>query len=660
MANKFQLKIEYEDHVVSEQLGKNKYARLGTAFGELIANSLDAKATRITVNTTENAMGSVETVTISDNGTGITPTVLNERFKKVGVRPMSGHNRFGKFGLGRFAAYRIGNVSDWVSTSIEDGKLVQVKFKMDSADPSNIDGEQSAIQNGETGTRITIYNLPTNEEAEFQQKKLIDYVLTQFISYLMANPSMEISVNGEKVDPASIVSSSRPQKYVVDCGAEKHAVETTHLMLKVSLQSTRFPAQVICCSKGKLVVAFEPEMALPNRYLALVDSPYFETLATSNRESVAELDETFEKIKADTLRLIGEQQKEYGHEMAQTFLQKARSEDFYPFKEAVTEPTAVVEKAIYDVFLEKIHEHTDLDKMTKKQRATVFKLLKRAMQNQNLFDVIEEVAALSDEDVAKFKELLKRTTLEAIIKMGNQVTDRLYFLEALHDLTYGDLSKKLKERSQLHLLLEPNCWLFGDKYHLATSDKSFRAVIERHRVAAGLPAIADSDVEKVTGVSLIPDLFLVASREFPVPTPQQHHLIIELKAPSVTLGKKEKDQIEKYAEVISESSEFDKQTTNWDLILVSSEVSKEIERDRNQKDRTRGLLKSWDRFNIWVFTWSEIITKAKQEMTLVREHLKLKTQDFPIAEYISKEFPFVNAPGEGKATPPAEPSVSSK
>ena len=124
--------------------------------------------------------------------------------------------------------------------------------------------------------------------------------------------------------------------------------------------------------------------------------------------------------------------------------------------------------------------------MTRKQQELVFKLLKRSLENESLLEVLQEVAKLSDADIERFRKVLARTTLESIIKLSSEVTNRLTFLDLLHILVYGPDAKTVKERSQLHKIIDPHCWIFGPQFHLATSDKSFREVVRRHRKKAGL------------------------------------------------------------------------------------------------------------------------------------------------------------------------------
>jgi hypothetical protein len=276
--------------------------------------------------------------------------------------------------------------------------------------------------------------------------------------------------------------------------------------------------------------------------------------------------------------------------------------------------------------------------MTQRQQAVVFRLLKRVLENEDILEVLDEVTKLSSDDVTKFRAVLERTTLAQIIRMSSVVTHRLDFLDLLHELVYGETAKHLKERSQLHKILDANCWIFGAKFDMATSDQTFRSVVRKHREKAGLPDVDEAVLNAIEGVDTIPDLFLTATRDYPI-QPRHHYILIEIKAPLVSLGTKERDQIRKYAETILDSSEFDKSNTHYDLFLVSGKASKQIDRDRKQKDLPYGCLWQWDEMTVWAFEWSEIITRAKEEMTLVKDNLERKSQQLSVSEVLRNEFP---------------------
>ena len=62
----------------------------------------------------------------------------------------------------------------------------------------------------------------------------------------------------------------------------------------------------------------------------------------------------------------------------------------------------------------------------------------------------------------------------------------------------------------------------------------------------------------------------------------------------------------------------------------------------NQKDRPIGLVNEQPNMKIWVLRWSDIIQKAKDEMTLVRDHLKITSDEISTVDYIKEEFPFID------------------
>ena len=68
------------------------------------------------------------------------------------------------------------------------------------------------------------------------------------------------------------------------------------------------------------------------------------------------------------------------------------------------------------------------------------------------------------------------------------------------------------------------------------------------------------------GVADIPDLFLAAKKEYPLPLPEKsdHHVIVELKRPSVKIGMEQIAQITRYGTTLSSSQQFDRQKTHWD------------------------------------------------------------------------------------------------
>lgn len=633
----YKLDWSFEKRLATEQLGKFKYTTATKALGELVANAFDAQASTVDITVKENKLGGIESITIEDDGYGISPDVLKRRFMSVGVEPNGNAAQFAKFGIGRFAVHRIGDKSHWKSVSLnENDTCISIEFDLDSDKNKKLKITEKKVINETPGTTIEIFNLYDKGKDALNNTRIAGVLLTEFCSFLLANPEKLIRIQSESLKVEDMISLRETETISPD-NKIKEPFIINHLILNKSVDKARFPAQFIFTAKGRMVASAQPDEFSFPQYLCIVDSDYFNSIVSSNKAELIEMDDTFAYIKDAAFNKATEFAEKYRSHSGQRFIEKARTEEFYPFKDIPEESTTLVRQELYDVVLEKVNENVNIETMTRKQKAVVFKLLNRALDDENLFDVLNEVAKLSDDDVEKFRKVLEKTALTSIIKLSSEVTTRLMFVDILHQLVYGDVSKTLKERSQLHKMLEPHCWLFGPRFHLATSDDSFKKVLLEHRQKAGLKPIND-DISNIDGINDIPDLFLYACKQYPQ-VPKHHHLIVEIKAPKVKVGNKETRQIRKYADIIRKSAEFDKFSTRWDLFLISSDISEEIEDDRNQKDKIPGCLWEWTDMTVWTFKWSEIIARSKEEMQLVRDNLKIKSEQLSISNYLKENFP---------------------
>jgi Histidine kinase-, DNA gyrase B-, and HSP90-like ATPase len=638
----YELTWQFNPRLITDHLGKNKYSSTVKALRELVANAFDAKASKVNIDIVTNELGEPSSIVVHDNGHGISPEILRTRFREVAANVASDSSpkdRLGKFGVGRLAVHRVGSLSRWTTTANINSHRVRSTFELaDEPVPVKVQEDQVTLKEP-TGTTIEIFNLRDKDKEKPVAAVIASDLVGHFCGYLLGHPDREIWVQNERVDVTQLVEK-RDSETIPPSENLREEVKLDHLLFRRLLDKTRFPFDVIFSGRGRTVATERLEFAPSPSYLALVECPYLDSIVTANRELLVEMDNTFEGIKQAAFNRIEDYRTKLQAERSRTFIERAREQEFYPYRETPKDSVSTAKQAIYDVVLEKVNETANLEGMNKRQQEVVFRLLRRSLENENVLEVLHEVARLSDEDFERFRKLLERTTLDSILKLSSEVTHRLDFLDVLHGLVYGDVKKHLKERTQLHKILEPNCWIFGPEYHLATSDKNFRAIIKKHRKLAKLTDAEDIKLSSVAGVTDIPDLYLASGRDYPF-APKHRHLLVEIKAPSVSLGRQERDQIRRYADTILKSHEFDKENTHWDVFLVSARCTDEIEMDRNQKDSPHGRLWQWESMNVWAFEWSEIITRARDEMLLVREHLKRKSEELSVSKYLADNFPDV-------------------
>jgi hypothetical protein len=148
---------------------------------------------------------------------------------------------------------------------------------------------------------------------------------------------------------------------------------------------------------------------------------------------------------------------------------------------------------------------------------------------------LDEVLKLPRRKQKELAQLLDEADLSGIISAATLVADRLKFLEALRFILFDfEARQKLKERSQLHKILEQNTWIFGEEFHLWASDKELTTVLKTHRDKIDPELVIDDPVKIVHKTRGVVDLMLSRAQRR-----HRHndieHLVVELKAPKVKL-----------------------------------------------------------------------------------------------------------------------------
>lgn len=343
----YQLAWRYESRVATQHLGSQKYSTSSRAIGELVANALDADATLIDIEIIENALGSTEKVVITDNGKGISPGELRERFVVVGVEPAgeAEGTRLGRLGVGRLAVHRIGSLSTWTTTAGQ----VRSAFTLRTNDRGRLKVEEESVSaESPSGTTIQIFNVLDTGKDRLTPGRVANDLLSQYCSFLLGHPKRRIRVNGEALAVEELIESREKETIPA---SQKVPTDATlnHLMLKRPVDQSRFPKQVLFSAKGRTVTSVQPEEPPPVQYLSIVECPYLDSIVTSNRELLIDMDEGYTVLKETALDRINEYGKKIFAQRKTTFIEQARQEDFYPYREKSEDPIAEVEQAVYDV-----------------------------------------------------------------------------------------------------------------------------------------------------------------------------------------------------------------------------------------------------------------------------------------------------------------------
>ena len=328
------------------------------------------------------------------------------------------------------------------------------------------------------------------------------------------------------------------------------------------------------------------------------------------------------------------------------FVADLEKDTYYPYKQSVpssSSQVSIFKKAAY--ILEDEHE---LIKKNNTIRNFIYPLLDKAISNGNIVYIFTEIAKLKDDTLSKFKALLQEVDLEDVIQFANSVATKLKFLEFLHDLTYGDISKVLLERKQLHKIIEKNLWIFGENYAFTPalwSDKKIGNILEEIRSAYFNYKLTQDDdnlieVPNFDGLNDITDLFFF--NEKPTDEGKREIMIVELKAPICAISSKEIEQINRYAFTLEQKAGLPTDKVKYKLILISSRLAAYTKSQMQSKmDAYKKPFlfdkKTGREIEVYIMEWAELIEHNKRLLGYLSEQLNIK--DASAKEIFEKEYP---------------------
>ena len=174
------LKVTFEPRTI-EHLGVRMYSTLPPALAELISNSYDADAEKVSISLKQNGSTPIS-ITINDDGCGMSLTELNTKFLVIGrnrrmedsdaVSPRFKRKATGKKGLGKLALFGLSQTIE--VTTVKKNKKNQIKLIWDSLISSK--GEYKpdwTIQDTDTkeadGTTIKLFDLKRKSKFDIQE-----------------------------------------------------------------------------------------------------------------------------------------------------------------------------------------------------------------------------------------------------------------------------------------------------------------------------------------------------------------------------------------------------------------------------------------------------------------------------------------------------------
>lgn len=244
--------------------------------------------------------------------------------------------------------------------------------------------------------------------------------------------------------------------------------------------------------------------------------------------------------------------------------------------------------------------------------------------------VLEQLQELSEDEKSELLEILHRTTLSNVIRTIKEVDHRIEVIDSLKSLVF-EHKKETLEVKHIQKILNENFWIFGEQFRLfSTTEGPLYSTLMKY--AKNILKIEGASIETNSKKEL--DLFL--TRQEVSGTNKQKNIIVELKRPSITLGKKEYDQLENYMETIMKEDICNGENQDWEFYLIGNDydehILNKIDNSAIHGERERGLCQKNKngKIKIYVRKWSDILeVEWSSKMQYLKEKLQMQAKNMP-------------------------------
>ena len=634
-----------------------KYTDTFQAFKELINNSLLADAKKIDINIEHHNKidfkSSIKSIEIIDNGYGVPFNEFDKRILQIGTTVKQKGQ-----GIGRFSALQIGELMliETIGYDKQKKEFSLTKFGLDTIDfhdaqlqdtEFKVDYDYFGSQNKNTYYKVNIEKLHHNKQEKIHKRNLINekflkeninQAIFENYPYQIFHSLVKFIVNGVELKRNDFVIGKPIKKnidYIDRKGKEQkfdfyfYNIKSKLNKVKVFYQTDNEDLKTVAHEYTYSSDWYTPDLGT---WFIYVSSPFLNTDLFRNLD-IEDLGEEEMKNLKNTVKEVVNNFFKDKNKRFDKFLSSLEKDKYYPYIDK--EPASKTQEVLFKKVAYLLEDEHRLIQKDEKIRNFLYPLLDKTISNGNIEFIFDKILKLSDENIEKFHSLLHRTDLESVVQFASKVSEKLEFLDFLHELTYGKISKNIKERSQLHKIIEKELWLFGENYNgtpkLWSDKKIGKTLTEiREKYFNSNPSIEDDNLIELDGKGLndITDLFFF--NEKITDSDEREIMIVELKAPNCAISEKEIRQINRYAFTLEENSALPNDKVKYKLILISSRLTKYAKsqaKSRRKAFPNKPFLfdkKTDKNIEVYVLEWSELIEQNKRKLGYLSSKLNIK------------------------------------
>jgi hypothetical protein len=462
---------------------------------------------------------------------------------------------------------------------------------------------------------------------------------TIFAPYVLQYPDARVFYNTHQVDPRITIHRTQdiPQTKIV---CPNRTIDDLRLRV-IEWNAPTESRQIFFGGDNGIVLGSQAAyVTAPNfAFSAYAYSGFFRELADANLLDLEGINDpdflhVLEHIRSDLKDYFRKRQAD----LTKGLIQELKDQGAYPYEGEPGDQVEARERQVFNIAAYAVSSHSrEFARADSSLKLMTLTFLKEAVKHNPdaLSRILRAVVNLPKAQQTEFSELLERTELGNIISSSSLVADRVAVLHVLRSMVFEPKYRQtVKERGQLDALVRDNTWLFGEQFHFTLPEVGLTKVMERVAEDLGTKG-KRGKVTKPDGKRGRADQFL--GRVVPGPNQgKREYLLIELKRPSLRIGRKELDQVEDYLNAIRQQPDFSHTDTTWHFFLITSEYDVAVDARITQSQRPRGIAQEGEGYTLWVKTWAEVLRESDARHQFIQDKLKIEVSDADIEARINE------------------------
>ncbi|MDR1371488.1 MAG: ATP-binding protein, partial [Dysgonamonadaceae bacterium] len=473
----------------------------------------------------------------------------------------------------------------------ENDKLLKYEITIHKSSKDVYEDDNKVILGeGVSGTDLHLYDLDKSVSAQsFHSEHFTEYIAQEFGWFLHLNKDKgySIKINGESIAYEHIIGEDDVTLLHIKDWSNNDVVFTVSYvrwMKKIGDKSYYYLLNTSKYEVGKILTSFNNN-AIDFYHSLYVESPYFdhfvfekegeESTRTDGAKNQGDI--VYKRLIKKLQSLLEEKQKLFVREKAaEKLLTNYESERILPvFKNNMydQERKRDLLNVIKEIYCIQPKIFKGLKKEQQKTCVGFLNLLLDTDERENILTILGDVVRLTSEEREQLANTLQTTSLNKILRTIRMIQNRYLVVEMLKGLVF-DLKKFSTEREHIQKAIEDNYWLFGEQFHLVSADDTFEKALSNYLYL--LDGIKKEGYINSDERLRRPDIFMCRKRKIPdtqnLSDMLEENIIIELKRPTVTIGKEQFRQVEDYLDLIKSEEQFNSQMRHWKFFVVSNKV----------------------------------------------------------------------------------------